>query len=161
MTRVRAVTAVLTGLTVLAVVAGIVTAVKLPAGSWLVWFLVAVLIGAINAGLAVFVAWKAADNWCAAVLALAGCWMCASATVRRVASGFLDRISTAEPLGDRADSRHLDALLPAAGLADVDLSDGPGADVPLAGGSDRPAGSRRDLQPDERDGTWSLRRSIP
>ena len=33
MTRVRAVTAVLTGLTVLAVVAGIVTAVKLPAGS--------------------------------------------------------------------------------------------------------------------------------
>jgi hypothetical protein len=81
--------------------------------------------------------------------------------VRRVASGFLDRISTAEPLGDRADSRHLDALLPAAGLADVDLSDGPDADLPLAGGSDRPAGSRRDLQPDERDGTWSLRRSIP
>ncbi|HEY6686343.1 MAG TPA: histidine kinase [Propionibacteriaceae bacterium] len=64
----------------LAVVAGIVTAVKLPPGSWLVWFFAAVLIGAINAGLAVFVAWKAPDNWCAAVLALAGCWMCASAT---------------------------------------------------------------------------------
>jgi signal transduction histidine kinase len=88
MTRVRAVTAVLTGLTVLAVVAGIVTAVKLPAGSWLVWFLVAVLIGAINAGLAVFVAWKAADNWCAAVLALAGCWMCASATSDVSQAGF-------------------------------------------------------------------------
>ncbi|HEY9468980.1 MAG TPA: hypothetical protein VIQ76_05115, partial [Propionibacteriaceae bacterium] len=88
MTRVRAVTAVLTGLTVLAVVAGIVTAVKLPTGSWLVWFLLAVLIGAINAGLAVFVAWKAADNWCAVVLALAGCWMCASATSDVSQAGF-------------------------------------------------------------------------
>jgi signal transduction histidine kinase len=54
----------------------------------LVWFLVAVLIGAINAGLAVFVAWKAADNWCAAVLALAGCWMCASATSDVSQAGF-------------------------------------------------------------------------
>jgi hypothetical protein len=88
MTRVRAVIAVLTGLTVLAVVAGIVTAVNLPAGSGLVWFFAAVLIGAINAGLAVFVAWKAPDNWCAAVLALAGCWMCASATSDLSQAGF-------------------------------------------------------------------------
>jgi signal transduction histidine kinase len=88
MTRVRAVTAVLTGLAVLAVVAGIVTAVKLPAGSWLVWFFAAALIGAVNAGLAVFVAWKAPNNWCAAVLALAGCWMCASATSDLSQAGF-------------------------------------------------------------------------
>ena len=99
MTRVRAVTAVLTGLTVLAVVAVIVTAVKLPAGSWLVWFLVAVLIGAINAGLAVFVAWKAADNWCAAVLALAGCWMCASATSDVSQAGFSTGSAPPSPWG--------------------------------------------------------------
>lgn len=80
MTRVRAVTAGLTVLTALAVVLGGMAAVRLPAGSWLAWFLAAVLIGAINATLAVLVAWKAPDNWCAAVLALAGCWMCASAT---------------------------------------------------------------------------------
>jgi DNA-binding CsgD family transcriptional regulator len=36
----------------------------------------------------VFVAWKAQDNWCAAVLALAGCWMCASATSDLSQAGF-------------------------------------------------------------------------
>jgi signal transduction histidine kinase len=88
MTRVRAVTALLTGLTVLAVVLGSVTAVRLPAGSWLVWFLAAVLIGTINAALAVLVAWRAPNNWCAAVLALGGCWMCASATSDLWQTGF-------------------------------------------------------------------------
>jgi signal transduction histidine kinase len=80
MTRVRAVTAVLTGLAALAVVLGGVAAVQLPAGSWLIWFMAAVLIGAINTALAVLVAWKAPGNWCAVPLALAGWWMCASAT---------------------------------------------------------------------------------
>ncbi|HEX3197795.1 MAG TPA: histidine kinase [Propionibacteriaceae bacterium] len=88
MTRVRAVTAVLTGLAALAVVLGVVAAAKLPAGSWLASFLVAVLIGVINTALAVLVAWKAPDNWCAAVLALAGCWMCASATSDLWQAGF-------------------------------------------------------------------------
>jgi signal transduction histidine kinase len=80
MSRVRAITAVLTALTVLAIVLGGVTAARVPAGSWLISFLAAVLIGALNAGLAVFVAWKAPDNWCAPVLALAGWVMCATAT---------------------------------------------------------------------------------
>ena len=88
MTRVRAVTAVLTGLAALAVVLGVVAAAKLPVGSWLASFLVAGLIGALNTALAVLVAWKAPGNWCAAVLALAGCWMCASATSDLWQAGF-------------------------------------------------------------------------
>jgi signal transduction histidine kinase len=88
MTRVRAVTAVLTGLAALAVVLGVAAAAKLSAGSWLPSFLVAVLIGVINIALAVLVAWKAPDNWCAAVLALAGCWMCTSATSDLWQAGF-------------------------------------------------------------------------
>jgi signal transduction histidine kinase len=89
MSRVRAVTAVLLGLTVLAVVLGGVYVARLPAGSWLISFLGAVLIGAINAALAVLVAWKAPNNWCAPVLALAGCWMCASATSDASEAGYL------------------------------------------------------------------------
>jgi signal transduction histidine kinase len=80
MSRVRAVTAALLALTALAVVLGAVAAARVPAGSRLLEILAAVIIGVINASLAALVAWKAPYNWCAAVLALAGCWMCASAT---------------------------------------------------------------------------------
>src|SRR3954453_12619926 len=80
MSRVRAVTAVLLVLTALAGVLGGVAAARVPAGSGLIEFLGAVIIGAINAVLAALVVWKAPYNWCAAVLALAGFWMCASAT---------------------------------------------------------------------------------
>jgi hypothetical protein len=64
MSRVRAVTAVLTALTLLAVVLGGVAAARQPAGSGMLSFLAAVVIAAINVGLAAFVAWKAPDNWC-------------------------------------------------------------------------------------------------
>ena len=80
MSRVRAVTGVLTALTVLAMVLGGVAVARQPADSGLLTFVVSVLIGVINAGFAVLVAWKAPDNWCAPVLALAGWWICASAT---------------------------------------------------------------------------------
>ena len=76
----RAVTAALLALTALAVVLGGVAAARAPGGSGLIEFLAAVIIGMINASLAALVAWKAPDNWCAAILALAGCLLCASAT---------------------------------------------------------------------------------
>ncbi len=80
MSRVRAVTAALAALTVLAIVQGGVAAARQPAGSWLITFLIATLLGMINAGLAILVAWKAPANWCAAVLALSGLWLCVAAS---------------------------------------------------------------------------------
>jgi signal transduction histidine kinase len=76
MTPVRAVTAVLSGLTVLAVVQVGVAVSRLPAASWLASAVAAVLIGLINAALGMLVSWKAPRNWCAALLALGGCWIC-------------------------------------------------------------------------------------
>ena len=80
MSRVRAVTAALAALTVLAMVLGGVAAARQPAGSWLITFVTATLLGVIDVGLAVLVAWKAPDNWCAAVLALSGLWLCVAAS---------------------------------------------------------------------------------